>query len=95
MTTPRKLPVYVAFVIATIVLADAAAQSGGGPYRIDPVAIAAGGGPVTGAGFQLSSTLGQTAASTLSGGQYRMFDGFWNPVGGAISDVIFRNGFDP
>ena len=77
----------VAFVI------DGTAQSSGGQYNIDPVVIAGGGGPIAGGTYQISSTLGQPATSTLAGANYVIFDGFWSPVGGALSDFIFVDGF--
>ena len=70
------------------------AQSSGGPYEIQRVAIAGGGSPIAGGNYQISSTLGQAATATLSGASYVVFDGFWAPVGGTLGDVIFANGFD-
>jgi hypothetical protein len=68
----------------------AGAQSSGGPYRISPVAVANGGGVLSGGAFQLKGTLGQAPTSTLSAAGYRFYGGFWAPP----SDVIFENGFD-
>ena len=68
----------------------ASAQSSGGPYRIAPVAIAGGGGTLSGGTFQLRGTLGQAPTSTLSAPGYHFYGGFWPPA----SDGIFANGFD-
>jgi hypothetical protein len=69
---------------------DASAQSSGGPYRVAPVAVANGGGVLSGGAFQLRGTLGQAPTSTLSAAGYHFYGGFWAPA----SDVIFANGFD-
>jgi len=66
------------------------AQSSSGPYRIAPVAVANGGGTLSGGAFQLRGTLGQASTSTLSATGYHFYGGFWAPA----SDVIFANGFD-
>ena len=74
--------------------ASASAQSGGGPYRIDPATIAGGGATLSGGQFKLSGTIGQPATSMLSASTYRLYDGFWAPASPS-SDLIFANGFDP
>ena len=88
----------ITFVLALAALgtlaASARAQSGGGPYRIDPAAIAGGGATLNGGPFQLSGTIGQPATSTLGASNYRLYDGFWAPAS-PLSDLIFANGFDP
>ena len=76
--------------------AMAPAQSAGGPYTIAPVAIAGGGGTLSGGSFVLSGTLGQPATTQLAAGAYRLYDGFWAPVPASQQDdTIFINGFDP
>ncbi len=81
-------------ILGTTFTAQASAQSSGGQYRIDPVVIAGGGGPIAGGNYQITSTLGQPAGATLAGGSYFLFNGFWSPVGGMASDLVFANGFE-
>jgi hypothetical protein len=84
----------VALILGAAFGAQANAQSSGGQYRIDPVAIAGGGSSIAGGSYQITSTLGQAATATLSGASYVAFDGFWAPVGGLLGDIIFANGFE-
>jgi hypothetical protein len=84
----------VALILGVAGVAQVSAQSSGGQYRIDPVAIAGGGSPIAGGNYQVTSTLGQAATSTLSGASYVVFDGLWGPVGSTLGDVIFANGFE-
>ena len=83
-----------ALVLGAAPVAQSNAQSSGGQYRIAPVAIAGGGGPISGGAYQITSTLGQPATSVLAGASYTLVDGFWSPVGSLTIDLIFRNGFD-
>jgi hypothetical protein len=82
---------YLAALLPMVACAlGANAQSSGGPYRVTPVAVANGGGTLSGGAYQLRGTLGQAPASTLSASGYHFYGGFWAPA----SDVIFANGFD-
>ena len=83
-----------ALLLGVASMAQAAAQSSGGPYDIKSSVIAGGGSPIAGGNFQITSTLGQAATSTLSGAGFVIVDGFWAPVGGLGSDLIFANGFE-
>ena len=65
------------------------AQSSGGPYRMDSAVIAAGGGTLSGGGFQLRGTFGQALTGGASGPGYALNAGF---VGSG--DSIFHNGFE-
>ncbi|MEO7063105.1 MAG: hypothetical protein ABI082_04930 [Dokdonella sp.] len=94
MNRVNKSTVIVALLLGLASASELPAQSSGGPYRIDPVAIAGGGGPIVGGPYQITSTIGQAATSTLSGASYVVFDGFWSPVGGGLGDIIFINGFE-
>lgn len=85
---------FVALLLGVAFVAQSHAQSSGGPFVIEPVAIAGGGSPIGGGQFLITSTLGQAATSTLSGAGFVIVDGFWSPVGGLTGDVIFANGFD-
>ena len=84
----------VALILGAVFVVQSSAQSTGGPYQINPVVIAGGGSAISGGTFQITSTLGQPATSRLSGASYIIVDGFWAPVGGVFSDVIFANGFE-
>lgn len=83
-----------ALILGATFVAQVSAQSSGGQYRIDPVVIAGGGGPIAGGSYQITSTLGQPAGATLAGGSYTLFDGFWSPIGGVGGDFLFANGFE-
>jgi len=85
----KNLAIAVLLPIVAYAL-GASAQSSGGPYRVAPVAVANGGGVLSGGAFQLRGTLGQAPTSTLSAAGYHFHGGFWAPA----SDVIFANGFD-
>lgn len=84
----------IALIAGAAFAMECSAQSSGGTFRVEPVVIAGGGSPIAGGSFQITSTLGQPATSTLSGASYVVFDGFWAPVGGSLGDVIFANGFE-
>ena len=83
-----------ALILGATFMAPAGAQSSGGQYRIDPVALPGGGGPTAGGSYQITSTLGLSATGTLAGAGYALFGGFWSPVGGIAGDFIFASGFD-
>ena len=91
---PTGKAVAVAMGFGLLLCGSVIAQMSGGPYRIDPVVIASGGGLVAGDTYQITSTLGQPATSTLSGANYTLFNGFWSPLGGVENDFIFADGFD-
>jgi hypothetical protein len=91
----QKAFLLVALATAHGLMPSAVAQSSGGPYVIDRVAIAGGGSPLGGGAYRLSGTLGQSATATLAASPFTMFDGFWTPVSLSTSDRIFANGFDP
>jgi len=52
-------------------------------YQIDWYVIGSGGGTSQSASYQLSGTIGQPDAATLSGGRYQLEGGFWNETSGA------------
>jgi hypothetical protein len=93
MTRARTGISLIALIAGAACLAPAGAQSSGGPYRIDPVALPGGGGPTAGGNYQITSTLGLAATGTLNGAGFAIFGGFWSPVGGG-GDSIFASGFD-
>lgn len=86
----KRYPGTFCRVALLLTVANAAAQSQGGPYAVAPVAIANGGGTLGGGPFHMIGTFGQVATSTLSAPRYHIYGGFWAPP----SDVIFANGFD-
>ena len=79
---------------AAVCAAHVDAQSGGGPYRVKPSVIAGGGGSAAGGTFQVRGTFGQSATANSSASGYRFYAGFWSPLAGSESDLIFANGFD-
>lgn len=93
MNRVRRTMAAVLILGATFV-AQVSAQSSGGQYRIDPVVIAGGGGPIAGGNYQITGTFGQPATATSAGGSYALFDGFWSPVGGVAGDFVFANSFE-
>jgi hypothetical protein len=91
--TNRNL-VIAALFFGAINGGQASAQSSGGPYRIEPVVIAGGGGPIAGGNYQITSTLGQPASGVLTGGSYAIFDGFWSPASFVFGDFVFADGYE-
>ena len=94
MNPVRRTMTAAALILGAAFVAQVSAQSSGGQYRIDPVVIAGGGGPITGGNYQITSTLGQPATAPLAGGSYALFNGFWSPVDGVAGDFVFANGFE-
>ena len=82
----------IALTLGAICVPPVGAQSSGGQYRIDPVALPGGGGPTAGGNYQITSSLGLAATAVLSG--YTLYGGFWSPVGGLTVDSIFASGFE-
>jgi hypothetical protein len=64
------------------------AQSSGGTYRVDSVAIT-GGSTLNGGTFQLRGTFGQALAGVSTASGYAVEVGFIGP-----DDSIFRNDFE-
>jgi hypothetical protein len=84
-----------ALILGATSFAPVGAQSSGGQYRIDPVTLPGGGGPIAGGNYQITSSLGQPATGVLRGASYLVFGGFWSPVGDFTGgDSIFSSGFD-
>lgn len=71
---------------------QASAQEG--DYALKPTLIAGGGGTMRGGLFELRGSVGQAAAATLGGADYRLQGGFWGAIGATRQDLIFKNGFD-
>ena len=67
------------------------AQSGGG-YDLRWNTPGTGGGAMNGAGYSVTGTVGQHAASTACASGYTLRSGFW--AGIPETDVIFRSGFE-
>ena len=86
--------IVTALIVGATFIAEASAQSSGGQYRIDPVALPGGGGPTAGGNYRITSSLGLPATGVLSGAGYALFGGFWSPVGGFSVDSIFASGFE-
>jgi hypothetical protein len=63
----------------TSAVGRAQAQTGG-DYDLSWSTVNGGGGKSAGGGFQLTGTVGQSDAASLSGGDYRVEGGFWDGV---------------
>jgi hypothetical protein len=79
---------------AAIAGGAAMAQSGAG-YDLHWNARTAGSGSMNGAGYAVTASIGQPAASACINGASgkTLRTGFWGGI--TEGDVIFRNGFDP
>jgi hypothetical protein len=64
-------------LVFSVAVADLSAQSGG-TFEIRQSVIA-GGGESSGGTFSVAGTSGQAMANTLSGSQYSLRSGFWQP----------------
>jgi len=69
-------PLLTFLVVFSATVFSAPAQS----YSIDWFTIDGGGGTSTGAPYQVSGTIGQPDAGTMSGGNYTLDGGFWSIV---------------
>ena len=90
----QRFTTLAAFASLLLGAVHSGAQSGGGIYRIDRVAIANGGGTVGGGRYVLSATVSQSAADALASSGYRLQGGVWSGEVDRV-DVVFTNGFDP
>jgi len=90
----RTRMTIAALILGAAWVTSASAQSSGGQYRIDPVALPGGGGPTAGGNYQITSSMGLPATGILRGVGYVIFGGFWSPVGGFSGEFIFANGFE-
>jgi hypothetical protein len=88
-----RLPIQL---ILTLALASSAlAQSSGGPYALDPHAIANGGGRSNSGVFDLQGTIGQhDAGSRQSGGAFEHTGGLRRAAAGAVANDLFHDGFE-
>jgi hypothetical protein len=68
-------------VVAATITHNAPAQIGG--YTLDWFTLGGGGGAANGGAYTLDGTVGQTAASQLSAGDYAVHSGFWPGVSAA------------
>lgn len=73
--------VFVAVILLAIGGVAASGQTGSG-FDLTWHRISCGGDSLQGAGYTLSTTIGQPEAGVLAGGGYTLVGGFW---GGAVS----------
>ncbi len=81
-----KRPQFIAYSLAIVVCAGAAALApiGGGDFDLSWHTIGGGGGTSTGGGFELAGTMGQPdAGPAMTGGNFTLLGGFWSGVGSA------------
>ena len=76
-------------LIALLPMASAALAQSGGNYGITRWNVPGGGGNSTGGLYALNSTVGQTAAGDMSGGDYDLGSGFWGGESGAEQYTIY------
>ncbi|MEO8959712.1 MAG: hypothetical protein ABI304_12260 [Rudaea sp.] len=89
----KRLAISLVAALA-VMAAQVAAQSSGGPYRIETGVIAGGGGTARGGAFALHGTFGQSATEVLSASTYGLHGGFWASIP-VSTDTIFSDGFGP
>ena len=88
-----RLPTQL--ILALTLASSALAQSSGGPYALDPHAIANGGGRSNSGVFDLQGTIGQhDAGSRQSGGAFEHTGGFHRSDAGAVANAVFHDGFE-
>jgi hypothetical protein len=76
----RKSLIIPAAIICCLLLTSLSLASGS--YSINWWVIAGGGGPISGGGYAINSTIGQPVVGASEGGNYRTEAGFW---GGALA----------
>ena len=95
-----SLGLLVACLVASTAFAEEPAESkvSGGPYTLQPIRIAGGGGSAAGATFSINGTVGQHDAAVVSvqGGPYEVEGGLQPATGtpNAPTNVIFANSFE-
>lgn len=72
----RILSLVLAVLALALIVALAAAQSGGG-YDLTWNTVDGGGGASSGGAYTLIDTIGQADAGTQSGGAFTLHSGFW------------------
>lgn len=90
-----RMSLLLAALLVTGALADAAAQSSGGAFRVDPAATAGGGvSAARSVCFKLSGTLGQVPLGSSFGGALVVSSGFWVAPPPLRPDDIFQDPFE-
>ena len=80
MRNPLNKPLRIPGAALLLGAGPALAQ----PFSINWHTIDGGGGTSTGGGFELTGTIGQPDAGTLSGGTLACAGGFWTGAGGPL-----------
>jgi hypothetical protein len=71
----RKSLALIACLLCFLFLTGLALASGS--YNINWWGIGGGGGPISGGGYAINSTIGQPVVGASEGGNYRIEAGFW------------------
>jgi hypothetical protein len=71
----------IAACIICFVAGGVALAQSGGVFELRSATVDGGGGSSAGGAFILSGTAGQADAGTLSGGDFTIHAGFWQPAG--------------
>jgi hypothetical protein len=79
----RCVTASVLVLLGVVISGATAIAAGGGAFEIRWYTIDGGGGFSSGSDFELSGTIGQPDAATLSGGIYTLEGGFW--PGGTVA----------
>lgn len=71
----------IAVCILAFVMGGVALAQSGGAFELHSATLDGGGGSSAGGGFVLNGTAGQADAGTLTGGDFKLYGGFWQPAG--------------
>ncbi len=78
MMNKQTLLLLIAILVFSFTVSGIAYAQTGGEYDLGWWTIDGGGGEVSGGGYSLNGTVGQTdAGQTLTGGGYSLTGGFW------------------
>lgn len=85
----------LALVLWLTIATPAADAQSGGDYRITRGLIAGGGGEAGNTDYRVGVSVGQALAGTVSGGDYTLRGGYWQPLPGApAGEAIYADGFE-
>jgi hypothetical protein len=82
----KRTLILLSVILLLLALATVAVARIAG-YDLTWWTVDSGGGASSGGGYQLSGTIGQPDASTLSGGHYLLEGGFWHGISSAVSPL--------
>ena len=79
----KNIVVLLAMAVAVVLVGSAVFAQTGDGFDLSWNVMGGGGaeGPLTGSGFSLRGTIGQTAVGTFSDATYQIGNGYWYGVG--------------